>query len=112
LFKVPRGAFVPPPEVESAVVKLTPRPPRYSVEDEQLFMKLVTAAFAGRRKQLRNAIAKNAHMMGIADPKRIVSALPQELMERRAEQVSPEEFALLADEIRKAMGHGNPDLQG
>jgi 16S rRNA (adenine1518-N6/adenine1519-N6)-dimethyltransferase len=112
LFKVPRGAFVPPPEVESAVVKLTPRPPRYSVEDERLFMQLVTAAFAGRRKRLRNAIVKNAHMMGIADPKKVVAALPQELLDRRAEQVSPEEFARLADEIRKAMGHGDQGIQG
>ncbi len=112
LFKVPRGAFVPPPEVESAVVKLTPRPPRYSVEDEQLFMRLVTAAFAGRRKQLRNAILKNAHMMGLADPKKVVAVLPQELLDRRAEQVSPEEFALLADEIGKAMRRGDQGIQG
>jgi 16S rRNA (adenine1518-N6/adenine1519-N6)-dimethyltransferase len=65
LFNVSRQAFVPPPEVESAVVKLTPRPPRYAVRDEGLFMRLVTAAFAGRRKRLRNAILKNAHMMSI-----------------------------------------------
>lgn len=112
LFSVPRQAFVPPPEVESSVVKLTPRPPRYRVEDEPLFMKLVTAAFAGRRKQLRNAIIKNAHMIGIPEPGKIVAALPRELLDRRAEQVSHEEFALLADEIRKAMRHGDQDIQG
>jgi 16S rRNA (adenine1518-N6/adenine1519-N6)-dimethyltransferase len=112
LFTVPRGAFMPPPEVESAVVKLTPRPPRYSVEDEQLFMRLVTAAFAGRRKRLRNAIIKNAHMMGISDPKKVISQLPAELLDRRAEQVSPEEFAQLANAIGKAMSNGGQDLQG
>jgi 16S rRNA (adenine1518-N6/adenine1519-N6)-dimethyltransferase len=112
LIKVPRGAFMPPPEVESAVVKLTPRPPAYSVGDEQLFMRLVTAAFAGRRKQLRNAIIKNAHMMGIPDPKKVVAALPQDLLDRRAEQVSPEEFARLADDIRKVTKHGDQDIQG
>jgi 16S rRNA (adenine1518-N6/adenine1519-N6)-dimethyltransferase len=112
LFDVSRQAFVPPPEVESSVVKLTPRPPGYRVEDEQLFMRLVTAAFAGRRKQLRNAIIKNAHMMGIRDPKKVVATLPQELLDRRAEQVSPEEFAHLADAIRKVMAHGDPDIQG
>ncbi len=112
LFTVSRGAFVPPPQVESAVVKLTPRPPAYRVGDEQLFMKLVTAAFAGRRKQLRNAILKNAHMMGLMDAKKAVSALPQELLDRRAEQVSPEEFAYLADAIGKVMAHGDPNLQG
>jgi 16S rRNA (adenine1518-N6/adenine1519-N6)-dimethyltransferase len=112
LFKVPRDAFIPPPEVESAVVKLTPRPPAYRVGDERLFLRLVTAAFAGRRKQLRNAIVKNAHMMGIPDPKKVVAALPRELLDRRAEQVSPEEFARLADEIGKLMSHGDEDLSG
>lgn len=112
LFNVPRLAFAPPPEVESSVVRLTPRPPGYRVEDEQLFMRLVTAAFAGRRKQLRNAIVKNAHMMGIPDPKKVAAALPRELLDRRAEQVSPEEFARLADAIGKLMSHGDQDLPG
>jgi 16S rRNA (adenine1518-N6/adenine1519-N6)-dimethyltransferase len=75
-------------------------------------MRLVTAAFAGRRKQLRNAIVKNAHMMSIPDPKKVVAALPRELLDRRAEQVSPEEFASLADAIGKLMSHGDQDLPG
>ncbi len=119
LFTVPPGAFVPPPEVESAVVKLTPRPPHYRVVDERTFAGLVAAAFAGRRKRLRNAIAKNAHMIGIRDPKKVLAALPQELLDRRPEQVSPAEYAQLADAIAKAMddgrgtkGHGGPDIQG
>ncbi len=112
LFNVSRRSFVPQPEVESAVVKLTPRPPEYTVRDEGLFMRLVTAAFAGRRKRLRNAIIKNAHMMGIRDPKEIVATLPQDLLDRRAEQVSPEEFALLADKIAEAMSHDDQGLQG
>lgn len=112
LFNVSRQAFVPPPEVESAVVKLTPRPPRYAVRDEGLFMRLVTAAFAGRRKRLRNAILKNAHMMSISDPKAVVAMLPQDVLEKRAEQVSPEEFALLANEISKAMSRDDQDIQG
>lgn len=112
LFNVSRRAFVPQPEVESTVVKLTPRRPGYTVRDEDLFMRLVTAAFAGRRKRLRNAILKNAHMMGIRDPKEIVATLPQDLLDRRAEQVSPEEFARLADKIAEAMRHGDQDIQG
>jgi 16S rRNA (adenine1518-N6/adenine1519-N6)-dimethyltransferase len=112
LFNVSRRAFAPQPEVESAVVMLTPRPPRYQVRDAGLFMRLVTAAFAGRRKRLRNAILKNAHMMGVRDPKQIVAALPQDLLDRRAEQVAPEEYARLADLIIEAMKRDDPDLQG
>lgn len=111
LFNVSRRAFVPQPEVESAVIKLTPRPPGYRVKDEELFMHLVTAAFAGRRKRLRNALLKNAHMMGIPDPKSILEGLPAEILERRAEQVSPDEFAMLANNIWSAL-HADQDVQG
>lgn len=112
LMKVPRGAFMPPPEVESAVVKVTPRPAAYSIKDKRLFMNLVTAAFMQRRKRLRSALVNGAHVLGIKDMKAIVQKLPQDLMERRAEQVSPEEFARLADMIYEMVRHDRQDIQG
>ena len=99
LMKVPPQAFTPPPEVESAVVKLTPRPAAYTVKDADLFMALVTAAFTQRRKRLRNALVNGAHIMGIENMKELLPDLPQELMGRRAEEVSPEEYASLADRL-------------
>jgi 16S rRNA (adenine1518-N6/adenine1519-N6)-dimethyltransferase len=58
LFRVPPGAFRPPPKVESAVVRLVPRP-QAEIEpvDETLFGRVVMRAFAARRKTLRNALA-------------------------------------------------------
>ncbi|WP_424359524.1 16S rRNA (adenine(1518)-N(6)/adenine(1519)-N(6))-dimethyltransferase RsmA [Methanocella sp. MCL-LM] len=112
LFNVSRRAFNPQPEVESTVVKLTPRPAGYTVADEELFMKLVTAAFAGRRKKLRKALLNGAHMMSLKDPQAILSALPPEILDRRAEQVSPEEFALLANEVARLVKHDSSDLPG
>lgn len=110
LMKVSRRAFVPPPEVESAVVKITPRPAAYSLKDEKLFMDLVTAAFVQRRKRLKNAIVNGSHILGIKDAKALVGMLPQDLMERRAEQISPEEFAALSDMIYGLIGHGRKDI--
>lgn len=110
LFNVSRRAFNPPPEVESTVVKLTPRPAGYTLVDEELFMKLVTAAFAGRRKKLKKALLNGAHMMGLNDPQPVISALPPEILDRRAEQVSPDEFALLANEVARLVKHGNSHL--
>lgn len=52
-FVVRRGAFVPQPRVDSAVVVLTPVSPL--PEETPAFRELVTAAFAQRRKTLRNA---------------------------------------------------------
>lgn len=112
LFNVSRYAFTPPPEVESTVVKITPRPAGYTVQDEELFMKLVTAAFAGRRKKLKKALLNGAHMMGLKDPQPVISALPPEILDRRAEQVSPDEFALLANEVARLTKHGDSHLPG
>lgn len=53
-FVVRRGAFYPQPNVDSAVVTMTPRRPRLADETDT-FRALVHAAFAQRRKTLRNA---------------------------------------------------------
>ena len=57
LFRVAPGAFRPPPAVESAVVRLAPRL-EAAVEPalEDRFAALVRAAFASRRKTLRNSL--------------------------------------------------------
>jgi 16S rRNA (adenine1518-N6/adenine1519-N6)-dimethyltransferase len=58
LFKVPPGAFRPPPKVDSAVVRLVPRPPaEIGLADAGVFATVVKAAFAQRRKTLRNALS-------------------------------------------------------
>ena len=58
LFGVRAGAFRPPPRVASAVVRLTPRAePLVPAPDTAAFRAFVTACFARRRKQLRNAVA-------------------------------------------------------
>jgi 16S rRNA (adenine1518-N6/adenine1519-N6)-dimethyltransferase len=58
LFDVKPGAFRPPPKVDSAVVRLVPKPAAALVAgDRAAFARVVTAAFTKRRKQLRNALA-------------------------------------------------------
>jgi 16S rRNA (adenine1518-N6/adenine1519-N6)-dimethyltransferase len=74
-------------------------------------MALVTAAFTQRRKRLRNALVNGAHIMGIKDMKALVSSLPGDLMEKRAEEVSPEEYAGLADQLCELTGHERSDIQ-
>lgn len=57
LFKVPPGAFRPPPKVDSAVVRLVPKPAdRIGIDDPKRFAAVVRAAFGQRRKTLRNAL--------------------------------------------------------
>ncbi len=90
LFKVPPGAFRPPPKVDSAVVRLVPRAPAdIGIADRQRFAAIVRAAFGQRRKTLRNALN------GVADAAMIEAAgLDAGL---RAEQVDVASFVRLAN---------------
>ena len=55
LFDVPPECFAPAPKVDSAVVRLIPRPRHeLTVRDEARFAAVVSAAFGQRRKMLRN----------------------------------------------------------
>jgi len=58
LFEVKPGVFRPPPGVDSAFVRLAPRPTlALAATDEAALARVVTAAFTKRRKTLRNALA-------------------------------------------------------
>lgn len=56
VIQVPPGCFVPPPKVDSAVVRLTPRENREKVEDMALLGQLLADAFNQRRKTIRNSL--------------------------------------------------------
>ncbi len=60
LFLVPPGAFHPAPKVDSAVVRLLPRPrATLGVVDEAVLARVVKSAFAQRRKMLRNTLREH-----------------------------------------------------
>jgi 16S rRNA (adenine1518-N6/adenine1519-N6)-dimethyltransferase len=68
LFVVPPGAFSPVPQVESAVARLVPlRAAKPPLADEALFARVVAAAFAQRRKTLKNALATIAAESALRD---------------------------------------------
>lgn len=93
LFKVPPGVFFPPPKVMSAVIRLRRNNRSQLPCDETLFKKVVKQSFQNRRKTLRNAL-KNLNLLAS------VYALP--VMDKRAEQLSVEEFILLTSTIEKS----------
>ena len=100
---VPNTAFDPEPAVQSALVRLTPRDPEYTVADEEFFLRFVKAVFTQRRKTIRNAIRNTAHISGLDDADAVVDAADEELLGRRAGNVAPAEFAALA---QTAVEHG------
>ncbi|CAH2031140.1 16S rRNA (adenine(1518)-N(6)/adenine(1519)-N(6))-dimethyltransferase RsmA [Trichlorobacter ammonificans] len=94
-FPVPPGCFYPVPRVDSVVVSLVPRPqPLAPVPDQQLFERVVRAAFAQRRKTLHNCLKA----AGLADPATLARALEHCGIDgrRRGETLTIAEFAALA----------------
>jgi 16S rRNA (adenine1518-N6/adenine1519-N6)-dimethyltransferase len=100
--EVGREAFMPPPKVDSAVVRILLRQePRVMLEDEVLFFKVVEAAFGERRKMIRNSLKGRLVLPGISLDK-IDDALEKAGIDptRRGETLSIQEFARLAAVIR------------
>lgn len=94
VFKLSRSLFHPPPNVDSAVVRLTRRAqPAAEVKDEARFRKLVKAGFAHRRKTLLNSL-KGDPVFKAMD---LTGALERAGIDgiRRAETLSVAEFAAL-----------------
>jgi 16S rRNA (adenine1518-N6/adenine1519-N6)-dimethyltransferase len=90
LFKVAPGAFRPAPKVDSAVVRLVPRPAGAAgIVDRARIAAVVRAAFGQRRKTLRNALG------GLLDAAAIEAAGLRP--DARAEQVPVEGFVRLAN---------------
>jgi 16S rRNA (adenine1518-N6/adenine1519-N6)-dimethyltransferase len=95
LFLLPRHLFHPPPQVDSAVIRLTALPkPRAEVSDDDHFIRVVKAGFAQRRKTLLNSLKSNP---SLGDSQTLQRALESAGIDpqRRAETLSVTEFAAL-----------------
>lgn len=94
LFKVPAGAFNPPPKVDSAVVRITPLgEPLVTPAEERPFRLLVQGAFGMRRKQMRRVLRSLYSVSAdVADAVLAATGIDPEV---RPETLSPEQFAAL-----------------
>jgi 16S rRNA (adenine1518-N6/adenine1519-N6)-dimethyltransferase len=82
LFSVAPGAFQPPPKVDSAVIRLTPRP-ALALDDSKGFLAFVSICFRQKRKTLRNNLAGSYPAEAYES---------REEISRRAETLSVAEF--------------------
>lgn len=96
LFTVSEQAFIPPPKVKSAVVRLTRNKRKRLNCNEKLFKSVVKTSFNQRRKMLRNSIK---------------SLLPEEtplpddpMLTKRPEQLSIEQFEQLTNLLEPLTG--------
>ena len=89
VMEVPARAFTPPPKIDSAVVRLTPRADRPSPARLDALQKITAAAFGQRRKMLRASLKA----MGGEPLIEAAGLNPQ----ARAETIDVEGFLRLAD---------------
>ena len=99
LFKVSAGSFVPPPKVDSAVVRidLYDKCP-YEIKDVKLFKNCIKAAFEMRRKTLENALSAK---LGGFTKEEVSQAIATSGFDSkiRGEKLSTEDFALLSNNL-------------
>jgi len=101
-FVVKRGAFYPQPNVDSAVVVLTPR--ARPVQLDEVFSSLVRAAFEKRRKTLRNAWR---NLAGVALPVLEARAATAGIdLNRRGEELGVDDFERMAAAVREDLEGG------
>lgn len=93
LFTVGAEVFVPPPKVESAVIRLKRNQVQSLGCDEKLFVNIVKTAFNQRRKTLRNALKSFRFSPDDA---------LEELLTKRAERLGVEEFVFITNQVMEA----------
>ncbi|HEY7408801.1 MAG TPA: 16S rRNA (adenine(1518)-N(6)/adenine(1519)-N(6))-dimethyltransferase RsmA [Gemmatimonadaceae bacterium] len=94
LFRVAPGAFSPPPSVESAVVRITPRAdPAITPDEEERFRVFVQQAFGMRRKQMRRVVRSLLSVPAQRAEELLAGAGVDP--EARPETLTPEQFAAL-----------------
>ena len=99
---VPKSVFLPPPNVDSIVVKLMKRPtPIVDIDDENKFFKMTKAAFSQRRKTINNNF-QSLFVNGKVNKEKILEWLEAAGIDprRRGETLSIKEFANLYNELQ------------
>jgi 16S rRNA (adenine1518-N6/adenine1519-N6)-dimethyltransferase len=94
VYRIPAGAFYPPPNVNSAVLRITLFPsPLIPPDHLDLFFQLIRAGFSQKRKTLRNALSGGLHL----PPSSVETLLKDTHIDpmRRAETLSLPEWRLL-----------------
>ena len=100
VLQLPPGAFRPPPKVSSSVIRLVFRPPKVTLTDEALFVRMVRTIFTQRRKTTTNALKPFAEGFGVSAAEAVSAAGLDG--QRRPETLQLIEFARLADVFASA----------
>lgn len=94
VLSVPKTAFMPRPNVDSAVIKLKIRKEKIELKDREIFFKVVKAAFSQRRKTILNSLSS-----GLKTDKATIRAILEKVdidPKLRAENLTIEDFSKIS----------------
>lgn len=101
--KVPKNSFIPEPNVDSLVIKLTVNEKRkVEIEDEELFFKLVRGSFAKRRKTILNSLTGYEDLTDKEKLEKLFE-ISQIDSKRRGETLTIQEFAKLTQNYKNIL---------
>lgn len=97
---VQKEKFLPPPKVDSAIIKITTRTHPYFIADSKKLFRIVKAGFGERRKQLRNSLAGGLH----TDGRKISEILSEANVAQRvrAQELTLDQWSCIYSEIIKS----------
>jgi 16S rRNA (adenine1518-N6/adenine1519-N6)-dimethyltransferase len=92
--RIPAGAFYPPPQIDSAILRIDLFPqPVMDASEIDAFFRLAKAGFSQKRKTLRNALSAGLHLAPAQAAERLTAAGIDPM--RRAETLSIDEWRAL-----------------
>ena len=110
LTDVSSESFLPKPEIDSTVVRLTPKENKISPEDFKVYSDFTKALFQHRNKKIRNALIDSRHIVTKLDKKEmkkrmneIDSEQLEEYLKKRVVTLSPEEILTLSKQLNSIL---------
>ena len=106
LTDVSNESFIPKPQIDSTVVKLTPKENIISDDDFRTYSKFTKALFQHRNKKIKNALIDSRHIISNIDKKVLKKRLNdiddkelEEYLKKRVVVLSPEEILLISKKL-------------
>ena len=106
LTEVSNESFIPKPQIDSTVVKLTPKENVISDEDFKIYSKFTKALFQHRNKKIRNALIDSRHIISNIDKKVLKKRLNEiddekieEYLKKRVVVLTPEEILFVSQKL-------------
>jgi 16S rRNA (adenine1518-N6/adenine1519-N6)-dimethyltransferase len=106
LTDVSNESFIPKPQIDSTVVRLTPKENTVTDEDFEIYSKFTKALFQHRNKKIKNALIDSRHIISGIDKKVLKRRLNEiddeeilEYMKKRVVVLTPEEILMISQKL-------------